>query len=76
MKRATTGSVDDLHNGTWLNCDSNNCTYGIYYDYQVFILPTVPFAHCDRYVNGSFKYPMPVKRELLINQFGLMGDFF
>ena len=30
-----TGSIDDLRNGTYLDCVSNNCTYGIYYDYQV-----------------------------------------
>lgn len=35
MKRAATGSVEDLHNGTFLDCVRHNCTYGIYYDYQV-----------------------------------------
>lgn len=38
MKRAATGSVDDFRNGTHLDCVSNNCTYGIYYDYQAMTL--------------------------------------
>ncbi|XP_046634296.1 bumetanide-sensitive sodium-(potassium)-chloride cotransporter-like [Daphnia pulicaria] len=38
MKRAATGSIDDLRNGTYLDCVSNNCTYGIYYDYQAMTL--------------------------------------
>ncbi len=33
--KLATGSIDDLHNGTYLDCVSKNCTYGIYYDYQV-----------------------------------------
>jgi len=36
MTRAATGVVDDYINGTNLDCESNECTYGLYYDYQVF----------------------------------------
>ena len=34
-KREATGSVADLHNGTYLDCANKNCTYGSYNDYQV-----------------------------------------
>lgn len=40
MKREATGSIDDLHNGTSFDCHIYNCTYGIYYDYQVSYLMT------------------------------------
>lgn len=30
-----TGIVEDLNNGTNLNCTINECNYGLYYDYQV-----------------------------------------
>lgn len=33
--KKATGNIDDLHNGTYLDCASKNCTFGIYYDYQV-----------------------------------------
>ena len=34
-KRQATGSIDDLLNGTSLNCTINKCTYGSQNDYQV-----------------------------------------
>ena len=36
MKRVATGSVEDFHNGTHYHCDSHNCTFGVYHDYQVY----------------------------------------
>ncbi|XP_059352273.1 bumetanide-sensitive sodium-(potassium)-chloride cotransporter-like isoform X2 [Daphnia carinata] len=36
--RAATGNVEDLHNGTNLNCTINECNYGLYYDYQAMTL--------------------------------------
>lgn len=37
-KRQATGSVEDFHNGTFLNCGPTNCTYGSYNDYQLMTL--------------------------------------
>lgn len=37
-KRQATGSIDDLLNGTSLNCTIHKCTYGSQNDYQVNIL--------------------------------------
>ncbi|KAK4024067.1 hypothetical protein OUZ56_009457 [Daphnia magna] len=38
VTRAATGIVEDLNNGTNLNCTINECNYGLYYDYQAMAL--------------------------------------
>nr|CAH0110870.1 unnamed protein product [Daphnia galeata] len=39
VTRAATGIVEELHNGTNLNCnDTNGCNYGLYNDYQAMAL--------------------------------------
>ncbi|XP_032780017.2 bumetanide-sensitive sodium-(potassium)-chloride cotransporter isoform X2 [Daphnia magna] len=38
VARAATGIVEDLNNGTNLNCTINECNYGLYYDYQAMAL--------------------------------------
>ncbi|KAI9556388.1 hypothetical protein GHT06_018962 [Daphnia sinensis] len=38
VARAATGIVEDLNNGTNLNCTINDCNYGLYNDYQAMAL--------------------------------------
>ncbi|XP_057374572.1 LOW QUALITY PROTEIN: bumetanide-sensitive sodium-(potassium)-chloride cotransporter-like [Daphnia carinata] len=38
VARRATGIVEDLHNGTNLNCTINECNYGLYHDYQAMAL--------------------------------------
>lgn len=40
-KREASGSVQDLVNGTYLDCATKNCAYGSYNDYQVNLITKI-----------------------------------